>query len=67
MAERIQQAGMSCRVVDAADYRKAMFEKLIWICAFMLVRFAPLVPRRGAPVVVILLIVMDGVLLLLLC
>uniref|UniRef100_A0A7S2B9P5 Uncharacterized protein n=1 Tax=Florenciella parvula TaxID=236787 RepID=A0A7S2B9P5_9STRA len=37
VAERIQACGMKCGVVDAATYRKAMFEKLMWICAFMLV------------------------------
>ena len=56
IAERIQQTGMVCRVVDAADYRKAMFEKLIWICAFMLVQFENPVPRPDSPVVVVVVI-----------
>ena len=37
VAERIQACGMKCGVVDTPTYRKAMFEKLMWICAFMLV------------------------------
>ena len=56
MAERIQKSGMVCRVVDAADYRKAMFEKLIWICAFMLVQFENPVPRPDSHVVVVVVI-----------
>lgn len=36
-AERLQTLNMKCNVVDAANYRPAMFEKLIWICTYMLV------------------------------
>lgn len=37
VASRIQKADLACFVVDDQAYRRAMFEKLIWICAFMLV------------------------------
>ena len=36
-AERCQAAGLSCDVVSAEEYKVAMYEKLIWICSFMLV------------------------------
>ena len=35
--ERVEAAGLACFDVDAEAYRVAMFEKLIWIDAFMLV------------------------------
>lgn len=37
LANTLQGAGLSCRVLDAGAFRAAMFEKLIWIAAFMLV------------------------------
>jgi len=37
LAERVRAAGLSCDVVGGDAYRVAMFEKLIWIDAFMLV------------------------------
>eukprot|EP00522_Entomoneis_paludosa_P004015 CAMPEP_0172472238 /NCGR_PEP_ID=MMETSP1065-20121228/68233_1 /TAXON_ID=265537 /ORGANISM="Amphiprora paludosa, Strain CCMP125" /LENGTH=270 /DNA_ID=CAMNT_0013230369 /DNA_START=111 /DNA_END=923 /DNA_ORIENTATION=+ len=37
LAARLQQLGLKCNVVSAADYRPAMFEKLIWISTMMLV------------------------------
>lgn len=36
-AARCAAAGLSCDVVSAEEYKVAMFEKLIWICSFMLV------------------------------
>jgi hypothetical protein len=36
-AARCEAAGLSCDVVSAEEYKVAMFEKLIWICSFMLV------------------------------
>lgn len=35
--DRVEAAGLACFDVDAEAYRVAMFEKLIWIDAFMLV------------------------------
>lgn len=36
-ASRLHSAGLSCKVLDKAEFKKSMLEKLIWICAFMLV------------------------------
>ncbi|XP_024385757.1 uncharacterized protein [Physcomitrium patens] len=36
-AARLHSAGLSCKVLDAEEFKKPMLEKLIWICAFMLV------------------------------
>ena len=36
-AARLHSAGLSCSVLDAEEFKKPMLEKLIWICAFMLV------------------------------
>ena len=36
-AKRLYSAGLSCKVLDAEEFKKPMLEKLIWICAFMLV------------------------------
>ena len=36
-AERLESLNMKCNVVTSYDYRPAMFEKLIWICTYMLV------------------------------
>jgi len=35
--ERITKADLSCKVLFERDFRRSMFEKLIWISAFMLV------------------------------
>lgn len=32
---RLQSTGLTCRVVDKESYKISMFEKHIWICAFM--------------------------------
>lgn len=37
LAERLIKGGLSCKVLDASDYRKSMLEKLVWISAFMVV------------------------------
>jgi len=37
VAARFHSGGLACHVKDAAKYRASMFEKLIWISAFMLV------------------------------
>lgn len=37
LAETLKGAGLSCHVLDATAFKAAMFEKLIWISAFMLV------------------------------
>lgn len=37
VAERLHAAGLSCKVLDRTEFKKSMLEKLIWICAFMLV------------------------------
>ena len=37
MADRLAAGGMSCKVLPKGPFTAAMFEKLIWICAFMLV------------------------------
>lgn len=37
LARTLHGAGLSCHVLDAGAFRAAMFEKLIWIAAFMLV------------------------------
>ena len=36
-ADRLATLNLKCNVVDAATYRPAMFEKLIWISTYMLV------------------------------
>ena len=36
-AARLHAAGLSCKVLDRAEFQKSMLEKLIWISAFMLV------------------------------
>ena len=36
-AARLHAAGLSCKVLDRVEFKKSMLEKLIWICAFMLV------------------------------
>ena len=37
VAARLHAAGLSCHVLDEQEYQKRMYEKLIWICAFMAV------------------------------
>ncbi|XP_071723456.1 uncharacterized protein [Rutidosis leptorrhynchoides] len=37
IATRLQAGGLSCKVLDKEAFQKQMLEKLIWICAFMLV------------------------------
>jgi len=37
LAARLAGGDMSCKVLDKAAFTQSMFEKLIWICAFMLV------------------------------
>jgi len=37
LADRLAALGLKCNVVTPADYRPAMFEKLIWISTYMLV------------------------------
>ncbi|KAK1363949.1 Cyclic AMP-responsive element-binding protein like [Heracleum sosnowskyi] len=37
VAARLQAGGLSCKVLEKADFQKQMLEKLIWISAFMLV------------------------------
>ncbi|KAF9613190.1 hypothetical protein IFM89_005992 [Coptis chinensis] len=37
VATRLQAGGLSCKVLDKEAFQKQMLEKLIWICAFMLV------------------------------
>jgi len=37
VAFRLRAAGLSCKVLDRIEFQKSMLEKLIWICAFMLV------------------------------
>lgn len=36
-ADRLRSAGLTCKVQGKTDFLKGMLEKLIWICAFMLV------------------------------
>jgi len=36
-ADRFANADLSCKVLDKESFERAMFEKLIWICSFMLV------------------------------
>jgi hypothetical protein len=36
-AARLHASGLSCKVLDRTAFQKSMLEKLIWICAFMLV------------------------------
>lgn len=37
VASRLDRAGLSCKVLQKEAFQKQMLEKLIWICAFMLV------------------------------
>lgn len=37
VAARLHSAGLSCQVLSPDEFQKPMLEKLIWICAFMLV------------------------------
>ncbi|KAK9149891.1 hypothetical protein Scep_008648 [Stephania cephalantha] len=37
VATRLQSGGLSCKVLEKEAFHKQMLEKLIWICAFMLV------------------------------
>ncbi|XP_027167464.1 uncharacterized protein LOC113767539 [Coffea eugenioides] len=37
VAGRLLAGGLSCKVLEKEAFQKQMFEKLIWICAFMLV------------------------------
>ncbi|KAE8700593.1 tubby-like protein 8-like [Hibiscus syriacus] len=37
IATRLLAGGLSCKVLDKEAFQKQMLEKLIWICAFMLV------------------------------
>ncbi|PIN17993.1 hypothetical protein CDL12_09340 [Handroanthus impetiginosus] len=37
VAGRLQAGGLSCKVLEKDAFQKQMLEKLIWICAFMLV------------------------------
>jgi ketopantoate reductase len=37
VAARLRAAGLSCAVLDRDAFARSMLEKLIWICAFMLV------------------------------
>ncbi|KAL2462223.1 hypothetical protein Adt_45643 [Abeliophyllum distichum] len=37
VAARLHAGGLSCKVLEKGEFQKQMFEKLIWICAFMLV------------------------------
>lgn len=34
---RLAKGGLTCNVREGDDYKKAMLEKHVWICAFMLV------------------------------
>lgn len=36
VAARLRGAGLTCQVLDEANFRASMFEKLMWISAFML-------------------------------
>lgn len=36
-AGRLHAAGLSCKVLSKNEFQKSMLEKLVWICAFMLV------------------------------
>lgn len=35
--ERIQKAGLTCKILKERDFRRSQLEKLIWICVFNLV------------------------------
>ena len=37
VADRLHAAGLSCHVLSKEEYEVRMYEKLIWICAFMIV------------------------------
>ena len=45
LAARLRSANLACHVLDDDAFRGSMFEKLIWICAFMAVG----APHLGAP------------------
>ena len=36
-AARLARHGLSCKVLDRAAFDRAMLEKLVWICAYMVV------------------------------
>lgn len=36
-AARLKYHGLSCKVLDRAAFDRAMLEKLVWICSYMLV------------------------------
>ncbi|KAG8458920.1 hypothetical protein KFE25_004254 [Diacronema lutheri] len=36
-ADRLKKGGLTCRALDGEAYTKAMLEKHVWICSFMLV------------------------------
>ena len=36
VAARLRGAGLTCNVLNEDDFRASMFEKHMWICAFML-------------------------------
>lgn len=36
-AERIQKAGLTCKIMKERDFRRSQLEKLIWICVFNLI------------------------------
>ena len=36
-AARLHAAGLSCKVINAEEFKKPRLEKLVWICAFMVV------------------------------
>lgn len=37
VSERIQRAGLSCKIVKERDFRRGQLDKLIWICTFNLI------------------------------
>ncbi|KAI3777716.1 hypothetical protein L1987_47518 [Smallanthus sonchifolius] len=37
VADRLHAGGLSCKILEKEPFQKQMLEKLIWICAFMLV------------------------------
>ncbi|KAI3671481.1 hypothetical protein L1987_87219 [Smallanthus sonchifolius] len=37
VADRLNAGGLSCKILEKEPFQKQMLEKLIWICAFMLV------------------------------
>lgn len=36
-ADRLKKSGLTCRALEGDEYKKAMLEKHVWICSFMLV------------------------------